>query len=239
MKRKKMGILTVIIWSVVVVSLLTAVKNINKRSTDVKGSVKIDDPVIEELVAEKVAEELARIRQEEEKTSDVVHIDNADGNNIEAGNGDDVESVDEIESDSNLIEEGPVSLFDCFALTNDWDKFCPVKFNVQDNIGQIHEKAHLFNRWYGEDKLKAILNKQYTTLEIPNVFLTEESKDAPVETYLVFSDQDGNELGVTPAFRRGVKPGSLLIDVTGVEDLSIEIKGDYGVDIGIDEAILY
>lgn len=138
------------------------------------------------------------------------------------------------------------SLFDCPTLINDWEEFGYYKYEVKDNVGDIHSESYIISNHY-DSSITVLLKNQYSTLEMPVIYLTDKTKDDGSTIQLVFYDQDDNKIGKTPVFKPGVKPQSYKLDVTGVEDLKIIVTGkergynglDWGcAKIGIDEAIL-
>lgn len=222
MMKRKMGVLTVVIWIVTVVLLVIIVSKVKgSNGSEVICSIETpitEVPTTEELITEISTEEICKI-----------------GSNETSG---------EIGSDE---ENGKVNLFNCHTLYNEWDKFSSQKFDIEDNLGNIHSVTRIFGACYG-DKLTVTLDKKYSSLEIPTIFLTDKWKDTASNMHLIFYDQNDNIIKVTPNFTSGVKPESCVVNVEGVEDLTIEIDGEMkgydGIDwdwveIGIDEAWLY
>ena len=146
-----------------------------------------------------------------------------------------------------IRNDGPDSLFDCWTTVNDWEDYCSIEFNTMDNMGDVHSKSYIIDDYDITEYQSSItvkLDKKYSRLEIPSIYLMAESKDSDTEYVLMFYDQDGHELGASPLITKGVKPDSFEIDVSGVEFLEIKKKIEsYGpwhdCYIGLDGAYLY
>lgn len=144
--------------------------------------------------------------------------------------------------------EGPVNLFNCYTTFNDWDNYVELEYNTIDNMGDPHSKSYTIDDYALNDSQDLIivkLDKKYTRLVIPQMYLMEKSKNCETEYILVFKDYDtGNELGASPMFTRNSKAQSFEIDVTGVEFLEISKRiHSYGpwhnCVVGLDGAYLY
>lgn len=144
--------------------------------------------------------------------------------------------------------DGPVNLFNCYTTINDWDNYVGIEYNTMDNMGDEHNKSYTFDDYDNSDSNSSItvkLDRKYTRLVIPSMYLLEESKDSDTEYILVFKDYDtGNEIGASPMITKGSKATSFEIDVTGVEFLEISKRiTSYSVwhdcVVGMDGAYLY
>lgn len=144
--------------------------------------------------------------------------------------------------------EGPVNLFNCYTTINDWDNYVNLEYNTMDNMGDAHSKSYTIDDYAlndSQDLITVKLDKKYTRLVIPQMYLMEESKNSDTEYILVFKDYEtGNELGASPMFTKGSKAASFEIDVTGVEFLEISKRiHSYGpwhdCVVGLDGAYLY
>ena len=160
----------------------------------------------------------------------------------------DTETEDKETTNKETTEEGPVNLFNCYTTINDWSNFVGIEYNTKDNMGDDHSKSYTFDDYDNNDSQSSItvkLDKKYTRLVIPSMYLMEESKDSDTEYILVFKDYDtGNEIGASPMITKGSKATSFEIDVTDVEFLEISKRiTSYSVwhdcVVGMDGAYLY
>lgn len=211
--------------AIVILGLIPLCKNLKGRNTGV------DLPGSEFENASEDTTEIPTTEVSNEKTTEVPTT----------------ESLNTQESDDGSTGElnEKFSLFNCETKNNEWDEFCEERYDVKDNIGQKHNRSMIFSFGHanGLKELTAILNKKYTTLDIPVMYLPNRWKDSKGEIRLEFYDQDGNELNYNHVnITKEGEPESCSVDVTGVKYLKIKVAGDHCSDIleiGVDEAWLY
>lgn len=152
--------------------------------------------------------------------------------------------------EADVTDNGKVSLFDTPAIINEWKDFASYWSGMEDNRGNTHDNSYVFtgilvlsdeaDERY--NTLVCALDGKYTTLDIPEMYLTESTKDEEAETYLEFYSYDSEKetrtlIAKSPGLKKGSKTVAYTVDVTGVEDMMIKIVGT-GC-LGMDEAWLY
>ena len=145
--------------------------------------------------------------------------------------------------DNSGIENTSTSLFDCFAISNDWETLGSFDNNVTDARGNEYTSAYIFFRndnVFSSKKendsansITVALDSNYKSLSVHNMFTLKSNNRSKSHLEFYSYNEETNKkrlISISPELKKGSAPKSFELDVTGVNNLVIVTTGTIGVE---------